>query len=184
VSALPAADAVRTAIDARRYRDVLGCYPSGITVVTGEDADGLVGFTCQSFSSVSLDPPLVSIGVMRTSTSYPRLRERGRFAINVLGEDQRHLSQRFASKGGDRWEGVPWQPSASGTPLLADSVAWIDCEIFAEHDAGDHLIVLGRVVALGEPTPTAPLLFFRGGYHGLATAAPAPSTSPIEGDRR
>ncbi|WP_235857170.1 flavin reductase family protein [Occultella glacieicola] len=157
----------------RRFRDALGHYASGITVVTGHDSREPLGFTCQSFSSVSLDPPLVSFSVMKTSTTYPRIAPTGRFAVNVLARDQMDLSAQFARSATDKWAGVEWRPSAAGDPLLGGALLWIDCELWAEHDAGDHLIVLGRVVELVEHEGPAqePLVFFRGRYRHLGDAA-------------
>lgn len=170
------------AFDGRRFRDVLGHYPSGITVVTGEDDEGLVGFTCQSFFSVSIDPPLVSLSIMRTSESFPRLRQSGRFAVNVLGESQLDVSQRFARKGEDRWAGVAWERTENGTPVLCSSVAWVDCELWAEYDAGDHVIVIGLVHGLGEPEPASPLLFHRGQYRGLTPLNPVDASTEHKGN--
>src|SRR3712207_9239244 len=98
-------------VDPRTMRDVLGHFASGVTVVTAQGDDGPVGFTCQSFSSLSLDPPLVVIAPARTSRTWPRLRALGRFCVNVLAEDQSDLSARFARSSADRFAGVPWRPS-------------------------------------------------------------------------
>lgn len=156
-------------VDPPRFRTLLGQFASGIVLVTGSDEDGPVGFTCQSFSSVSLDPPLVSFCVGSASTSYPRIRRSGGFAVNVLAADQQRLSRRFAQPDTDRWSGVPWRPGPTGNPLVAGTLAWLDCTITAEHPAGDHTIVVGRVEALGsdEGAATEPLVFFRGQYRGL-----------------
>jgi 3-hydroxy-9,10-secoandrosta-1,3,5(10)-triene-9,17-dione monooxygenase reductase component len=161
------------AIDQRALRDALGHFASGVTVISGVDDEGPVGFTCQSFYSVSMDPPLVSFSVMKTSTTYPRIRDTGRFAVNVLSRDQHDVSSQFARKGADKWAGVSWEPTTSGNPAILDSLMWIDCEIWAEHEAGDHLIVIGRVV---ETSPvewhrSEPLLFFKGAYRHLRDLA-------------
>lgn len=157
-------------VDPPRFRTLLGQFASGIVLVTGSDEDGPVGFTCQSFCSVSLDPPLVSFCVGSDSTSYPRIRRSGRFAVNVLAEDQQQLSRRFAQPDTDRWSGVAWRPGPTGNPLVAGALGWLDCTITAEHPAGDHTIVVGRVEALGNDpdAPTEPLVFFRGQYRALA----------------
>lgn len=157
-------------IDPRRFRDTLGHYASGITIVTGHDGTEPIGFTCQSFYSVSVDPPLVSFSVMKTSTTYPRIAATGRFAVNVLAGDQMAISGQFARKGTDKWAGVEWSPAPSGNPLITGTLTWVDCVMWAEHDAGDHLIVIGRVVGMSpEGWHTgAPLLFFKGRYCGLA----------------
>lgn len=158
--------------DARTFRDTLGHYASGITVVTGCDGDELVGFTCQSFYSVSVNPPLISFSVMKTSTSYPRIAG-GRFAVNVLAGDQHHLSTQFARSGTDKWSGVDWMRSRSGNPVLDGVLMWVDCETWAVHEAGDHLVVIGRVVEMGSAQEAAsePLLYFKGAYRQLREPA-------------
>ncbi len=154
-------------VDPRVMRDVLGHFASGVTVVTAATGDGPIGFTCQSFSSLSLDPPLVALAPARSSTTWPRLRALGRFCVNVLADDQSGLSAAFARSGTDKYAGVPWRPSRHGSPVLDGVVAWIDCELWAEYDGGDHTIVAARVLDLGAEPGRRPLLFHRGGY-GLA----------------
>lgn len=158
------------AVDARRFRDALGHYASGITIVTGHDGAEPLGFTCQSFYSVSVEPPLVSFSVMKTSTTYPRIRETGRFAVNVLSCDQAHVSGQFARKGTDKWAGVDWTATESGNPVIAQTLLWVDCEVWAEYDAGDHWIVVGRVRELSPEGwhSGEPLLFFKGRYRQLS----------------
>ncbi len=151
-------------VDPRTMRDVLGHFASGVTVVTAQGELGPIGFTCQSFSSLSLDPPLVAIAPARTSRTWPRLRELGRFCVNVLAEDQTALSARFARSTADKFAGVSWQPSPQGQPVLDDVVAWIDGELWAEYDGGDHTIVVARVLDLGAHPERRPLLFHRGAY--------------------
>jgi 3-hydroxy-9,10-secoandrosta-1,3,5(10)-triene-9,17-dione monooxygenase reductase component len=158
-------------VDPRTMRDVLGHFASGVTVVTAQGDDGPIGFTCQSFSSLSLDPPLVAIAPARTSRTWPRLRELGRFCVNVLAEDQTALSTRFARSTADKFAGVSWRPSSQGQPVLADVVAWIDCELWAEYDGGDHTLVAARVLDLGADPGRRPLLFHRGAYGLLETRA-------------
>lgn len=157
---------------AQVMRRALGHYASGLTVITGRDESGPVGFTCQSFHSVSLDPPLVSFSVMKASTSFPRLRLTGRFCVNVLSASQIHLSNRFASKSTDKWEGVSWHPTDRGNPSFAESLAWVDCDLRDVHDAGDHHIVTGEVRALGIAghDDKEPLLYFQGSYRYLRDA--------------
>ena len=144
-------------------REVLGHFPSGVTIVTGMTDDGPAGFTCQSFSSLSLDPPLVLILPGRSSTSWPRIEATGRFCVNVLAEDQGELSTTFAQSGTDKFAGVEWRTSTLGSPILAGATAWIDCTLHASHDGGDHLIVVGAVQAL-ETAELPPLVFHRGAY--------------------
>ena len=160
----------RTAIEPLSFREALGHYASGITVITSHVDDEPIGFTCQSFYSVSMSPPLVSFSVMASSASYPRIRQAGRFAVNILSGEQVEISNQFARKGTDKWHGVDWQPSPLGNPIIAGSLHWLDCDIHAEHAAGDHLIVIGEVKALNlqEAEATQPLLYFKGQYCNIA----------------
>jgi flavin reductase (DIM6/NTAB) family NADH-FMN oxidoreductase RutF len=151
-------------VDADVMREVLGHFASGVTVVTALTADGPIGFTCQSFSSLSLDPPLVAFAPSRASRTWPRLREIGQFCVNVLAEGQDDVSQNFAVSGADRFAGVRWTLSAHGSPVLEDVVAWIDGELWAEYDGGDHTIVVSRVLDLGAHPDRRPLLYHRGTY--------------------
>ncbi|WIX83543.1 flavin reductase family protein [Amycolatopsis carbonis] len=159
--------------DSRPYREAVGCYASGVVVVGATADDGQrIGFTCQSFHSVSLDPPLILICVARTSSTYPLIRDIGRFAVSVLGHDHREVASAFARKGVDRWSGVAHTETAAGNPVLAESLVWLDCEIDAEHDAGDHHLVVGRVLEMSSPDAqdgAEPLLFYRGGFHRIAS---------------
>lgn len=159
-----------TTIEPSSFRQALGHYASGITVITSLIDGQPIGFTCQSFYSVSVNPPLVSFSVMAGSASYPAIRQAGRFAVNILSGEQVGISNQFARRGTDKWHGVPWQASPLGNPLIAGSLHWLDCEIHAEHAAGDHLIVIGEVKALNlqEPAATQPLLYFKGNYCSLA----------------
>jgi flavin reductase (DIM6/NTAB) family NADH-FMN oxidoreductase RutF len=163
-SAPDPADVPAPVVDARLLRDVLGHFASGVTVVTADTAEGPIGFTCQSFSSLSLDPPLVMFAPARTSLTWPRLRAMGRFCVNVLAEGQTDLSSRFARSGTDKFAGVPWRPSRHGSPVLDGVVAWIDCRLWAEYDGGDHTLVAARVLDLGADPGHRPLLFHRGAY--------------------
>jgi flavin reductase (DIM6/NTAB) family NADH-FMN oxidoreductase RutF len=151
-------------VDPELMREVLGHFASGVTVVTALTADGPTGFTCQSFSSLSLDPPLVAFAPSRTSQTWPALRAIGRFCVNVLAEDQDAVSRNFARSGVDKFDGVRWTPSAHGSPVLDGVVAWIDGELWAEYDGGDHSIVVARVLDLGAEPDRRPLLFHRGSY--------------------
>ena len=151
-------------VDPRVLRDVLGHFASGVTVVTAVTDDGPIGFTCQSFSSLSLDPPLVVFAPSRTSRTWPRLREIGQFCINVLAEGQDDVSQNFARSAADKFAGVRWTPSAHGSPVLDGVVAWIDGALTAEYDGGDHTLAVARVLDLGAEPGRRPLLFHRGEY--------------------
>ena len=151
-------------VDPQVMREVMGHFASGVTVVTADTDAGPIGFTCQSFSSLSLDPPLVAFAPARSSRTWPRLREIGRFCVNVLSEGQDDVSQNFARSAPDKFAGVPWNPSAHGAPVLDDVVAWIDGELWAEYDGGDHTIVVARVLDLGASPDRRPLLYHRGSY--------------------
>ena len=152
--------------DVARFRQVLGHFASGITVITAvAGGSEPVGFTCQSFSSLSLDPPLVLFCPGKESSSWPRIRDAGHFAVNILAEDQEALCRTFATKGADKFRGAGWKPApTTGAPVLQGVLAWIDCTLEAEHDGGDHLIVVGRVHGLEIVREGRPLLFYRGGY--------------------
>ncbi|HEY0126289.1 MAG TPA: flavin reductase family protein [Blastococcus sp.] len=160
----PAPDGAPPIVDPRLMREVLGHFASGVTVVTADTADGPIGFTCQSFSSLSLEPPLIAFAPSRTSRTWPRLRDLGRFCVNVLAEGQDAVSQNFARSGADKFAGVAWTPSSHGSPVLDDVVAWIDGELWAEYDGGDHTIVVARVLDLGAHPDRRPLLYHRGSY--------------------
>jgi 3-hydroxy-9,10-secoandrosta-1,3,5(10)-triene-9,17-dione monooxygenase reductase component len=151
-------------LDPQSMREVMGHFASGVTVVTAVTDGGPIGFTCQSFSSLSLDPPLVVFAPGRSSQTWPLLRGIGRFCINVLAEGQDAVSQNFARSGGDKFVGVPWRPSALGSPGLDDVVAWIDAELWAEYDGGDHTLAVARVLDLGADERRRPLLYHRGEY--------------------
>ena len=119
-----------------------------------------VGMTCQSFSSVSLDPPLVLFVPAKTSRAWPLIQRAGRFCVNFLAADQAELSNTMASRGTDKFAGVPWQPSeATGSPLLDGTLGYVDCTIHAVHEAGDHYVVVGRVLDLRDRDAEDPLLF-------------------------
>ncbi|NEC46810.1 flavin reductase family protein [Streptomyces sp. SID8016] len=158
-------DDERLPVAPEESRRVLGHFASGVTVVTARDADGPAGFACQSFASLSLDPPLVSFMVARTSTTWPRIARAGAFCVNILGAEQGALCRGFAVSGADKFAGVGYADApATGSPLLDSVPAWIDCRVHAVHTGGDHLIVVGRVEALGAAEEGEPLLFHRGAF--------------------
>jgi 3-hydroxy-9,10-secoandrosta-1,3,5(10)-triene-9,17-dione monooxygenase reductase component len=161
---------VRSAIDGARFRQVLGHFPTGVTVVTAATGDGPAGLAVGSFFSVSLDPPLVAFCAAKTSTSYPRIAEAGHFVVNVLGEHQEEVCRVFAGKG-DKFAGLGYTPAPiSGAPVLTGVLAWIDCEIEQVHEAGDHYIVVGRAheLEVGDEAG-GPLVFYRGGFGRFAS---------------
>jgi flavin reductase (DIM6/NTAB) family NADH-FMN oxidoreductase RutF len=141
-----------------------------VTVVTGIARGEPVGFTCQSFSSLSLDPPLVVLLPSLASTSWPRIAESGRFCVNVLAEHQEDLSSRFAWSGSEKFSGVAWTASSTGGPVLEGACASIDCEIEQVHPGGDHLVVIAAVIDLAADSARDPLLFHRGRYARPARA--------------
>jgi len=151
-----------------RLRSILGHFATGLTVITSQTGDGPAGFTCQSFSSLSLEPALVTFSPSRTSSTWPRLRQAGQFTVNILPTEHRHLAGQFARSGTDKFDGVAHTPSPLGHPILDDALAWIDCELYQEHDGGDHTIVVAAVRALGARSDGDPLLFFRGDYVALS----------------
>jgi flavin reductase (DIM6/NTAB) family NADH-FMN oxidoreductase RutF/DNA-binding IclR family transcriptional regulator len=160
------------AFDSRRFRDVLGHFPTGVAIITAIDADGRpAGFAVGSFTSVSLDPPLVAFLPARSSTTFPKVRESASFCVNVLGSDQEDVCRLFATTGADKFAALGWSAAPSGVPVLDGASAWLDCTIETIHEAGDHLIVVGRVHALGVVHPDPPLVFFRGGYGRFAPAS-------------
>ncbi|MGW7794015.1 flavin reductase family protein [Streptomyces tricolor] len=162
----------RAPVGQAEFRRVLGSFASGVTVITApgtEGGAGPAGFACQSFSSLSLDPALVCFMVGRTSTTWPRIARAGVFCVNVLNAGQDELCRRFGAPGADRFAGVAYDPApVSGSPRLAGAAAWIDCTVHAVHTGGDHLIVVGRVDALGADATAQPLLFHRGRFARLA----------------
>ncbi|MFI0931004.1 flavin reductase family protein [Streptomyces sp. NPDC021019] len=158
-------DDERLPVDPDEFRRVLGHFASGVTVITARDGDGPAGFACQSFASLSLDPPLVSFMVARTSTTWPRIARAGAFCVNILGAEQGALCRGFAVSGADKFAGVTHGAApVTGSPLLDSVPAWIDCRVHAVHTGGDHLIVVGRVEALGATDEGEPLLFHRGTF--------------------
>jgi flavin reductase (DIM6/NTAB) family NADH-FMN oxidoreductase RutF len=157
-----------SAIDSARFRQVLGHFPTGVTVITATTDDGPAGLAVGSFFSVSLDPPLVAFCAAKTSTSYPRIAEAGHFVVNVLSEDQEDVCRVFASKGTDKFAGMGYRPApGTGAPIINDVLAWIGCDIHDTIEAGDHYIVVGLVHDMEIGHEAGPLVFFRGGYGRL-----------------
>ena len=151
-------------LDSAHFRSVLGHFATGIVIVTGMYEGKPAGLTCQSFVSLSLDPPLVAFCPAKRSVSWRRIARSGAFCANVLTEEQEELSRVFATSGADKFRGVGWRSSETGSPILADVLAWVDCRIEATYDAGDHDIIVGRVVDLQAAARGRPLLAYRGGY--------------------
>jgi len=158
--------------NAKSFRHALGCFPTGVAVITTTDAQGQpVGLTCNSFSSVSLEPPLVSWSLRKSSKSIEIFRQTKQFAINVLSHKQDDLSGRFASSSKTMAEKFAAHPYAAGwgsTPVLDDCIANFQCSVFASHDAGDHVIFIGQVEAFEQSSDEDALVFYKGAYMMLA----------------
>ncbi|GAA2585600.1 flavin reductase family protein [Actinomadura fulvescens] len=164
-----------TGTDAATFRAVLGHFATGVVAVTGLARGEPAGFAVNSFTSVSLVPPLVAFCVAHTSTTWPDLRGSGRICLNILSEHQQAVSARLSASGGDKFRDLDWSGSPAGLPVLAGSLAWLECSVVAEHPAGDHDITVAHVHHLGAhpgvPQTAGPLVFFRGGY-GSFTPSP------------
>ena len=157
-------------IDPKQFRDVLGSYPTGVCVITAQAESGeRYGLAVGSFSSISLDPPLVGFMPDKRSRSWEQMAPTGRFCVNVLGSEQLDDCRRFASRQDDKFAGIAHSSSPSGLPVLDDAIAWIECDIERIVDIGDHLLVVGAVLAMERKAEGSPLIFHRGGYHTLAT---------------
>jgi 3-hydroxy-9,10-secoandrosta-1,3,5(10)-triene-9,17-dione monooxygenase reductase component len=158
-----------SSIDQAQFRAVLGSYPTGVCAITATGADGLpVGMVVGTFTSVSLDPPLVGFLPDKNSTTWPQIEAAGGFCVNVLASDQMDTCRQIAGKGPNKFADVETTPSAQGHPVIAGSIARIDCALHGVLDAGDHWFVLGRVQALESTRDDDPMLFWRGKYGGFA----------------
>lgn len=149
-------------------RQVLGAFATGVAVITtGRAGQNACAMTVNSFTSVSLDPPLVLFCVDRAAFHLNRFLDADDFAVNILTGAQQDLSNRFAQEAVDGFDDLDTTRLTTGCPVFADALAVLDCEVETRHDAGDHVIVLGRVVALRTPSTEDPLLFYRGAYAGI-----------------
>jgi 3-hydroxy-9,10-secoandrosta-1,3,5(10)-triene-9,17-dione monooxygenase reductase component len=148
------------------FRRVLGSFATGVVIVTtvAQRTGFPLGLTANSFTSVSLSPPLVSICMARTSSTWPLIRAAEGHCINVLAEHQRGLCRQFAASGGDKFSQVRWTASPAGHPILGGVLGWLDCRVEAEYPAGDHVIVVCRVMGLDVLSDEPPLIFYRGEY--------------------
>ena len=157
------------AIDPRTFRNVLGQFCTGITIITTVDDGVPIGFACQSFAALSLDPPMVLFCPTKQSRSWAAIEATGRFCVNMLHEDQQHVSARFGSREPDKFAGINWRASELGSPIIEGSLAHIDCTVASVHDGGDHFVVFGAVQSMSEPAALKPrpLLFYRGEYTGI-----------------
>jgi 3-hydroxy-9,10-secoandrosta-1,3,5(10)-triene-9,17-dione monooxygenase reductase component len=150
--------------DIATFRTVLGHFATGVALITAMDGDEPVGMACNSFTSVSLEPPLVLFCAAKESSTWPRMQPAKAFAANILDDDGEELCRLFATRGADRFQHLAWSKYRTGSPVIHGALAFVDCVTEAEHDAGDHVIVVGRVVELGYASEGKPLLFYRGGY--------------------
>ena len=153
-------------IDDARFRQAMGHFASGVTVVTTASTGELYGMTVSSFSSLSLNPPLVLICIDKSVPSHDMIRDSGRFVVNILEERQEHLSRRFATTATDKFKGVAWHSGQLGLPVLDNTLAAIECRLRSALDGGDHTIFIGEVLD-AEVREGAPLLYYRRGYREL-----------------
>jgi 3-hydroxy-9,10-secoandrosta-1,3,5(10)-triene-9,17-dione monooxygenase reductase component len=149
--------------DQARFREVLGHFATGMTIVTATEDGEPVGFTCQSFAALSLDPPMVLLAPAKSSTSWPRIARAGAFCVNILAVNQEAVCRAFAVSGGDKFDGVKWSPGVTGAPLITGSLATVECTLGAIYEGGDHELVTGHVVDM-EIGEGSPLLFYRSGF--------------------
>jgi 3-hydroxy-9,10-secoandrosta-1,3,5(10)-triene-9,17-dione monooxygenase reductase component len=156
--------------DPQRFRQVLGHFATGVTVITAIDGAEPVGFACQAFAALSLNPPLVLFCPARTSTSWPRIASAGGFCVNVLAADQSGLARKFGVSAADKFAGVRFRPAPNGAPILDGVLTWAACTVDAVHEAGDHLVIIARVTGLGDSVAGDPLLFYRGRFTLAADA--------------
>jgi flavin reductase (DIM6/NTAB) family NADH-FMN oxidoreductase RutF len=170
------AEVAHVPFDARRFRNALGRFPTGVVIVTAVAPDGArIGMTVSSFNSVSLDPPLVLFSVHRQALTFPIWQKIGSFAINILNEEQETLSNQFAHAKGEKWDGVMPLAGVTGVPIMPNACAVFECKAHARHDGGDHEIFVGRVLEIHEHPVNRgrPLVFFEGRYRQLASVATA-----------
>jgi 3-hydroxy-9,10-secoandrosta-1,3,5(10)-triene-9,17-dione monooxygenase reductase component len=165
--ALAAETPAAAAPDPRSFRDALARFATGVAFVTAAPDGEPAGLIVNSLTSVSLEPPLVSFCPSRRSLTWSRMRRSGRFGVNVLGRPHERFARRATPAGADRFAGLDWQPGRSGVPLLTDALATLECEIVAEHPAGDHWIVVGRVNDRYTSPSCEPLVFFAGAFGAL-----------------
>ncbi|MDX1540343.1 MAG: flavin reductase family protein [Geminicoccaceae bacterium] len=155
-------------IDQRAFRDALGCFVTGVTIVTSLDAEGrLLGITANSFSSVSLDPPLVLFSLARKAYSFDAFRSSRHFAVNVLASDQSELSDTFAKALADKWAGVAFDVWDTDCPIITGALAQFECRTVSTHDGGDHVVFIGAVERMALDPDKEPLVYYRGRYREL-----------------
>jgi flavin reductase (DIM6/NTAB) family NADH-FMN oxidoreductase RutF len=172
------------AFSTREFRDTLGCFATGVTVITTRGSEHPYGMTANAFSSVSLEPPLVLVCVMDGTEGSASIKRNGVFAVNVLGTEQEDLSRYFASRdrprGWETFEGISHRHVETGSPVIDRSAAYFDCRLVAAQPAGDHIVFIGEVLALGANPEVQPLLFHHGRYRHVDAAEGR--TAPHAGD--
>lgn len=167
--------------DTRAFRTAMGQFCTGVTVITTLTADGAPsGFACQSFAALSLDPPLVLFCPQKTLRTWRVIEENGKFCVNILSNRQQDVSAAFGAPGDDKFAGIDWDPSPEGLPVIRHGLTWVECSVERVDDGGDHHIVVGRALTLGEVLQDKPLLFYRGGY--LSTEHPRVTPAQAELD--
>jgi flavin reductase (DIM6/NTAB) family NADH-FMN oxidoreductase RutF len=155
-------------IDKNELRRIMGHFATGVTVITTISQNGTpYGLTANAFMSVSLEPPLLLISVDKKAESYPYFEQTRQFTVNILRDDQEGLSRRFAVSGGNKFEGVAYHRGANDVPILDDTLAHVECRLYAAHDGGDHTLYLGEILE-AETREGRPLLFYRGGYRAFS----------------
>ncbi|MEV5413195.1 flavin reductase family protein [Thermopolyspora sp. NPDC052614] len=159
--------------DPKRLRQAFGCFPSGVVALAAMDGDEPVGMAIASFTPVSLAPPLVSVCVQNTSRTWPRLRGRTRVGLSVLAEGHDDVALRLSSKEGDRFAGVDWEATSDGSVFVHGATAVLNCRVYGEIPAGDHVMVLLEVLGLGAQPDGAPLVFHGSRFRSLAAGAKA-----------
>ncbi len=155
--------------DPQRFRQVLGHFATGVTVITGMHEGEPAGFACQAFTALSLDPPLVLFCPAKSSGTWPRIARLGDLGVNILSADQRDLARRFGVSAPDKFDGVSWTPGPNSAPILEGVLTWATCTVETVHEAGDHFVVIARVTGLGNCSAGDPVLFYRGRFTLSAT---------------
>ncbi|MBH1937209.1 flavin reductase family protein [Streptomyces sp. AV19] len=157
-------------LEQRSFRDILGRFTTGVVLVTAQTPHGPVGMAVNSFTSVSLEPPLIAVCAARSSTTWPAIRSAGGFAITVLGGQHEAVCRAFSTRGADRFTGGEWSFTRGGHPVLLDGLAWLDCRISTIQPAGDHELVVAEALEGALTGLEGPLVFHAGRYTGLAPA--------------
>ena len=167
-----------SAINSREFRHILGHYPTGVCAVTAVADAVPVGMIVGSFTSVSLEPALVAFLPDRASTTWPRIMAAGAFCVNILTERQQSVCDAISSKAPGKFEAIAYRLSGGGVPIIKGVVAWIECDLYAVHEAGDHFIAIGLVKAMAVEQSESPLVFHRGSYRKISAPTIADWQTP------